>query len=181
MNPYKWLLLMDLDGTLWDHLDISSLKPPFKQIDSETIRDSNNIVVKLKLDMIEFIKWARKNGALVSTLSWNDPFIAYQAIKTFGLLELFDYLAIENTPRKDKVLNDLLSILRRNGMTFKECEIVYIDDRDIHIEEIYRSIGKIQFYKVNKDFKNIDELKGLIVNRLKDCQHRRNIPINHTE
>jgi Predicted phosphatase len=44
----KWLLLMDLDGTAWDNMDVSRCRIPFKKIDSDTIQDSNGTVIRLE-------------------------------------------------------------------------------------------------------------------------------------
>ena len=41
-----WVLFFDLDGTLWDHKDVSSLKPPFVRINTNKIRDSEGTIVK---------------------------------------------------------------------------------------------------------------------------------------
>jgi len=165
---FKWLFLVDLDGTVWDHKDISALKPPFKRISQDTIVDDNNIRVTLNTEVIDLIKWALDNNALVSTLSWNNPLKAYKALKAFELLSLFHYLAIENTPRKDKMIEKLLeNIEREQGIKFTSDKIVYIDDRDIHIQDIYRNIGRILFLHYLKDVHTKEEAINLIMKRIK--------------
>ncbi len=155
----RWLLLVDLDGTLWDHEDISLLTPPFKQIAPGIIIDKFGVKVKLNKDMIKFIEWARNNGAITSTLSWNIFDKAYAALKAFNVTELFDYITIEDTYRKDKMIKKLLHVIRKNhGLDIPTKYIVYIDDRDIHIDDIYENIGKVFFikYSINED--DIDDL-----------------------
>lgn len=155
----RWLLLVDLDGTLWDHEDISLLSPPFKQIAPGVIVDKFGIEVKLNRDMIRFVEWARSNKAITSTLSWNLFDKAYAALKAFNVTELFDYITIEDTYRKDKMIKKLLHLIRENhGLDIPAKYIVYIDDRDIHIEDIYKYVGKVFFihYTINKD--DIDDI-----------------------
>ncbi len=155
---FKWLFLVDLDGTVWDHKDISSLEPPFKKISEDTIVDSNNTPVTLNRDVLELIRWALENGALVSTLSWNNPVKAYKAIKAFDILGLFHYLTVEDTPRKDNMIKKLLrNIEDEYKIRFTPEKIVYIDDRDIHIQDIYKNIGKILFLHYSKEIHSKEE------------------------
>jgi magnesium-dependent phosphatase-1 len=152
----RWLLLVDLDGTLWDHLNISELTPPFKRVNKHVITDQKGVRVHLKLDMVKLIRWARNNNALVSTLSWNYMDKAIEDLKTFQLLDLFDFHAIEYHPNKHLMLKRLLKMIsERLGITFDLCRIVYIDDRTIHLEKIYSYIGKIIFLQAWRDFRNI--------------------------
>ena len=42
----------------------------------------------------------------------------------------------------------LKEISRRLGVEVSPCEVVYVDDRDIHLEEIRRLVGDIIFIKM---------------------------------
>jgi len=159
----RWLLLVDLDGTLWDHKDISTLDPPFRRISDDVIADSNNITVKLNREMIKVVKWARENGAIVSTLSWNIPEKALSALKAFDVVKYFDYITVENTRRKDIMIVKLLKkIESEKGLKINLNDIIYIDDLTIHIDDIYRNIGKIHFLQIGVDFKTFEEAKAII-------------------
>ncbi len=166
----KWLLLIDLDGTLWDHLDISSLKPPFKKIGEGKIRDIDGVEVTLNRDIVDLVKWARRNGAITSTLSWNIPWKAYKAIETFSIMSIFDYITVMNSDRKDEMIKDLLNKLREMGILIDICRIVYIDDRDIHIKEIYKNIGKIFFLQYGRDFSGFEDGRERILKHLSTCK-----------
>ncbi len=169
--PSRWLFLLDLDGTLWDNEDISLLNPPFKKITEDTIVDSNGIKVRLNKDMVKLSKWARENGGITSTLSWNIPDNAIAALQAFQVIDLFDYITIENTHRKDKMIIELLEKIRaEKRLEFKPCEIVYIDDRDIHITDIYTNIGPINFLHAWVDFSTFEEAVHLITNALEKCR-----------
>lgn len=158
-----WLLLLDLDGTLWDHKDISSLELPFIKLNEDTISDLHGTLVRLNYDIVKLLKWARGKGAITSTLSWNIPEKAIAALKAFDVIKYFDYLAIENTDRKDLILRKLLKkIKRERGITFKHNRIIYIDDLDIYVRDIYENIGKIHFLQVNVDFSTFNEAINII-------------------
>ncbi len=163
---FKWLFLVDLDGTIWDHKDISSLDPPFKRVSDDKITDRNNVEVTLNKEVIKLVKWAYNHHALISTLSWNNPLKAYEALKAFDLLKHFHYLAIEDTPRKDILIKKLLKkIEEEEGLTFTPDKIVYIDDRDIHIHDIYRNIGGIIFLHYSKDVHTMEHAIRIILDK----------------
>ena len=169
--PSKWLFLLDLDGTLWDNEDISLLTPPFKKISDDIIVDSSGISVKLNKDMVKLLKWARENGGITSTLSWNIPYNAIAALQAFQVIDLFDYITIENTHRKDRMIMKLLEKIGiERGVQFKPCEMVYIDDRDIHVRDIYSNVGQINFFQAWIDFNTFEEAVHLIVNALEKCR-----------
>jgi len=168
MRKFSWLLLMDLDGTMWDHKDISKLNPPFKKVREDVISDLNGVLVKLNKDMLKLLIWARDNGALISTLSWNIPEKALNALEAFGIIGYFDYLVIEDTDRKDTMIIKLLKRIEEDlGIRFNIDKIVYIDDLTIHINDIYKNIGKIKFYQIGVDFNDFEEAKDIISKALK--------------
>ncbi len=144
----RWLLLIDLDGTLWSHTDISLLTPPFKKIDENVIIDRYGERIELNREMVKFIEWARANHAVTSTLSWNIYEIAYEAIKAFGVDGMFDYFMIDTTPRKDLMIKNLLYRIKKDmGIDIAPEQMVYIDDRDIHIDDIWSNVGKVFFIR----------------------------------
>jgi len=164
---FKWLFLVDLDGTIWDHLDISMLEPPFKRITQKSIIDNNGVMVTLNMEVFKLVKWALDNKALVSTLSWNNPIKAYKALKTFDILSLFHYLTIEDTPHKDEMIKKLLKRIELDyRLSFKPSEIVYIDDRDIHIKDIHKNVGDILFLHYSKDVHTMDEAVNMITRHI---------------
>ncbi|RLG85849.1 MAG: magnesium-dependent phosphatase-1 [Thermoprotei archaeon] len=165
-----WVLFLDLDRTLWDHHDISSLSPPFKRVSPTTIEDSAGVRVRLHNDVLRLVRWARSAGAVVSTLSWNDPSKAMAAIRTFGLEEEFDYFVIEPSPDKGSAALRLVEELRRSrGCVPPPCAIVYIDDRDIHIDGVRERLGDVAFLMIWRDFSTFEEGRRLVSERLRSC------------
>jgi magnesium-dependent phosphatase-1 len=167
-----FILFLDLDGTLWTHKDVSSMKPPFQQIDNMTVTDSSGQTLRVYSEMLELIDWAKSIGAIVSSLSWNIPDKAVEVLKLLGLYDLFDYHAIEPHPNKNEYMKKVLHLVAREyGRTFKPCEIVYIDDRTIHLEDILRSIGKIVFIQADECRRDIEACKKRILDATSKCTH----------
>ncbi|MEM1598125.1 MAG: magnesium-dependent phosphatase-1 [Pyrobaculum sp.] len=163
------LIALDLDGTVWDHGDISSLYLPFRKISQMQIVDSRGVVVTLRRHVRDFLAWARGEGHILSTLSWNDFDVAYQALKAFEIDRYFHYLVIEPHPRKDKMLWRLLRRIREErGVDVQPGDILYIDDRDIHIGQIRENIGPVRFLQFGKDVSCFTE----VVEYLKSAHHR---------
>ncbi len=167
MNPGEpWVLFLDLDGTLWDHLDISSLKPPFRRISEDSIVDSQGVPVRLYRDVVEVARWARRSGGFVVALSWNIPEVAVEALKAFNILDLFDYLGIEDHPDKGLVASKILGDLESRGYKVKPCRVVYVDDREIHVRGMRGRVGDITFIRAWVDFRNGEELRNRIAEAL---------------
>jgi magnesium-dependent phosphatase-1 len=167
LNPGEpWVLFLDLDGTLWDHLDISSLKPPFRRVSEDSIVDSQGVPVRLYRDVVEVARWARRSGGFVVALSWNIPEVAVEALKAFNILDLFDYLGIEDHPDKGLVASKILGDLESRGYKVKPCRVVYVDDREIHVRGVRGRVGDITFIRAWVDFRNGEELRNRIAEAL---------------
>ncbi len=161
-----WLLFFDIDGVLWDHLDVSSTEPPFKRISEDTIVDSEGERLTLKKGAVSFIKWARSVGAIVSSCSWNDPHHAIAALKAFGLEKLFDFQGIRSDPYKHLIILSVLDRLESVGVPVQRDRIFYMDDRNIHLKDIKESIPEITFLHMWKDVRSFDSAKMIIQNKL---------------
>ena len=163
----RWLLFLDLDGTLWDHLDVSMLNPPFQKVRDNVIRDSNGVEIRLYTDMIKLLKWAKGNGAFTSTLSWNKPSHALNALEAFGVKELFDYHAIEPHPAKEEYAWKIIKTIEKQyNIKLRPCQIVYIDDRRIHLEGMTKKLGRIIFLQAWRDFSSFEEARDGITSKL---------------
>jgi len=150
------IVFVDLDGTLWDHEDVSQMKPPFRKIGEGVITDSHGSILRVREDMLKILSILREEGVLLSTLSWNDPDIALQALQELGLRDLFHYHAIEFHPRKDLMAEKALAFFAsRHGC--KDFKIVYIDDRDIHFKDFKERYPRTCFIMAWKDFAGFEE------------------------
>ncbi len=52
----------------------------------------------------------------------------------------------------------LRQIREERGVEIQPSDIVYVDDRDIHIREIWENIGPVRFIQFGKDVKCFTEL-----------------------
>jgi magnesium-dependent phosphatase-1 len=167
MNAAKpWLLATDIDGTLWDNLDISLVAPPYFADGKGRLRSADGTIVRLIPEAINFVKWCRRNGAKVTSLSWNIPERVFPAIEILGISNLFDFHATEYTDAKHERLFDLLRKLQRNGTVIPPQRVVYVDDRDIHIESIRKKVGDVVWIHIWKEVPNYHAAETIVRKRV---------------
>jgi len=156
------LLATDIDGTLWDNLDISLVAPPYFADGKGRLRSADGTIVRLIPEAISFVKWCRKSGAKVTSLSWNIPEHVFPAIDVLGISNLFDFHATEYTDAKHERLFDLLGKLRRRGIAIPPRRVVYVDDRDIHIESIRKKVGDVVWIHIWKEVPDYSAAKKIV-------------------
>lgn len=150
-------LFIDLDGTVWDHHDISSLEPPYRLIDRDLAEDQHGVRVRLMPEIRTLLAEAKKLGIVIAALSWNVPERAIEALKSFNIIDYFDKLYIEPHPHKGVVMARGLEEL---GIA--PSQALYVDDRDIHIDEIRRLVGDVLFVQFGKDVRDHLELLRIV-------------------
>jgi len=166
LNCCPAVVFIDLDGTLWDHEDISQTTPPYT-CTGDILVDSQGIVAHLHSGVRNFLGFLRNSGLKIYTLSWNNPFKALSALKCLGLESYFDGHAISEHPEK---YIGMLRILGSINPPVKPCQVVYIDDRDIHVDDIRKHIGDVWFIHMWRDVGGFDELASLIRARTRVCR-----------
>lgn len=156
------LLILDLDGTVWDHLDASSLQPPYTRLNDNVAVDSRGVRVTLTRGVRWFLEKVYGKVAL-TVCSWNKWDNAFNLLKTFNLHKFFGYFGIENHPHKYLVFKKIIKWYKnRYGEDIGAKEILYIDDRRIHLDEIYKYIGVIRFIQMGVDSRDFYELYELV-------------------
>ncbi len=152
------VVFMDLDGALWDHEDISQLTPPFKRLSNEEIVDSSGVVVRVHRIALELLDYASKSEFILSTLSWNNPSKALEALRALGLEDVFHYHAIEDHPNKALMAKRVVEEVKKR---YEKCRdtvaILYIDDRVIHLEEMRREFKNLLYIKAWESCKSPSE------------------------
>lgn len=162
-------LFIDLDLTLWNHSNLSLTNPPYTRVGVNAIVDSRGERIELNYGAREFLEWAREAGLMLFTLSWNEPAKAVKALKALGVDALFNGIYVEPHHRKDLVMLKALKDLEEKGISLKPCEIIYVDDREIHGEQVKNSVGDVVFVLMWKDVKDFIELRKF-VNELLNAQ-----------
>ena len=160
------IVFIDLDGTVWDHKDISSTNPPYRCV-GDLLYNSTGTIVKLYSNVREFLSLLKTKRLLVYTLSWNDPTKALKALECLNLKEFFDGHVIHNHPHKHLGMKKIIEKLNLN---IRPCQIIYIDDRKLHVNDIKKTIGEITFIHMWKDVKDYNELKDYIIRLFNNCK-----------
>jgi magnesium-dependent phosphatase-1 len=151
------LIVLDADGTIWDHHNVTELRGPFKLVSKDVAEDMNGVKVRLNDKLIDFLEFARKKGILVSLASWNEPKNVFELLSLFGIDKYFVFPVAEPHPNKYQMIQKIVSNLSKIGTDISPDEILYIDDRDIHLSEIRERIGNVKFLKFGLDIKDWQE------------------------
>lgn len=152
------LLILDLDGTLWNHEDASQLVPPYKAEGNKVI-DAYGRELELFEGVREFLEWAEKKFVL-SIASWNMEEVVKPILEVLDIWKYFKFPKIEYHPNKASMIKRTVEQLRNIG--YEIDEIIYIDDRTLHVEEVKREIPKIKFIHMWVDVKSFEELKEVL-------------------
>ncbi|WP_456367228.1 magnesium-dependent phosphatase-1 [Thermococcus sp.] len=152
------LLVLDLDGTLWDHEDASRLVPPF-EFRGDCLIDALGEKLCLFSGVREFIEWASRRF-LLTIASWNVEERIRPILEGFGLWDYFLFPKIEGHPNKADMIMRTLNELISGGYPIET--VVYVDDRDIHLDEIRMNIPEIEFIHMWVDVGSFEELKELL-------------------
>jgi len=157
------IVVLDLDGTLWDHLDASSLVEPLKLIDYNIVVDGKGERLSLNPHVRWFLENVSKLDILLATASWNNPTITIKVLELLGVKNYFQYLGIEPHPHKYRILLKIMKWYKRLHGIINPREILYVDDRRIHLDEIHRYVGDVLFLQMWKDITGFRELYEYIL------------------
>ena len=152
------LLVLDLDGTLWDHGDASRLVPPY-EFHGDYLSDAYGEELHLFPGVREFLEWVSWRF-LLTIASWNIEEKVRPILEGFGLWDYFLFPKIEGHPNKADMIRRSLEELASMGYTIEE--VIYVDDRDIHIEDVKTTAPSIQFIHMWRDAKSFEELRKLL-------------------
>ncbi len=154
------LLVLDLDGTIWDHEDASRLDPPY-EFHGGHLTDAHGEELHLFPGAREFVEWASERFVL-SIASWNVGEKVRAILEGFDLWGYFRYPKIENHPGKGDMIARTVHELKSSG--YKVDAVIYVGDRDVHIEDVKATVSSIQFVHMWVDVKSFEELRELLRN-----------------
>ena len=152
------LLVLDLDGTLWAHEDASRLTPPY-EFRGDYLVDFTGQELHLFPGVREFLEWAGGRFVL-SIASWNVEGKVRPILEGFGLLDYFIFPKIENHPNKGDMIKRTVRELQSIG--YDVDVVIYVDDRDIHLDAVKNAIPDIRFVHMWRDAKSFEELRELL-------------------
>jgi len=152
------LLVLDLDGTLWDHEDASQLVPPYK-FQGDMLIDAYKKELHLFPGVRDFLEWASERFIL-TIASWNLEERVRPILEGFGLWDYFMFPKIEGHPNKADMIKRTVEELTSIGYSLEE--IIYVDDRAIHIDDIRTIFPDIKFIQMWVDAKSFEELRELL-------------------
>jgi len=148
------LVVLDADMTLWNHSGISSLTLPFKRVDENSLIDAKGMSFNLFNGIRELLQELKKMRMIVALATWNEPEYVSEAIRLLEIEQFFTFVEAEFHSGKHLLIKKILSKLSKEGIQVKPSEILYVDDRDIHLRDIYDSVGKVAFLQMWKDVKD---------------------------
>ncbi len=158
------LVILDADMTLWNHPDISSLTLPFKKVDKNSLIDAKGETFKLFDRIRDLLKGLKKRDLITSLVTWNKPEHVNEAIRLLEIDRFFEFVEVENTPKKHLLIARILARLSERGVQLEPHEILYVDDRTRHLKDIYDKVGRVIFLQMWKDVKEPYEILTYIDN-----------------
>lgn len=156
------LVILDLDRTLWDHHNVTELRAPFTGIDAQTVADATGVHVRLQPGARALLDTLRERGILISIASWNEPAPTFAILETLGLRDYFVHPKVEFHPYKERMVSDLVRELSAEGMHVRPEEILYIDDRALHLRRARGSVGPVQVLQAGVDIRDLHDVIGYL-------------------
>ncbi len=144
------LLMLDLDRTVWDHPDVTSTSPPYVKVGDHVV-DGRGEHIRLLPGVPDLFRWAASHGVALAAVSWNDPAKALAVLDAFSLTPYFRYLYIEPHPMKHVLIGRLIERYVAEGGPKNFAEMLYIDDKDVHVYDVWRYVGPVPFLQLGRD------------------------------
>lgn len=138
------LVIFDCDLTLWDHPNVTALVVPFTRIDADTVTDAVGAQVRLTPGAREVLEELRARNILISIASWNQPVPVFALFELFELATYFTRPKVEPHPYKERMIGALLHELAAEGIHLKPDEVLYVDDRALHLRRVCEAHGPIR-------------------------------------
>jgi len=156
------LVIFDADKTLWTHSDISRLVLPFRLVSRDVITDANGETFQLFDGVRGLLAGLERKRVLITMASWNKPEPVEEALRLFGVDRFFKIVKAEFHPDKYLMIESIISELARIGIELNAREILYVDDRTLHLEEVIKKIGPVHFLQMWLDVRTPNEIMDYV-------------------
>ena len=152
------LVIFDCDLTLWDHHNVSELRLPLTKVDTETVQDADGIRVRLFPGVQEVLSTLRQQGILISVASWNQPEPVFAIFDLLGLSGYFTRPKVEPHPYKERTIAALFQELAADGVPVRAEEVLYVDDRRLHLPRVREAVGPIHTLRPGVDINDLRDV-----------------------
>jgi len=152
------LVVLDCDLTLWDHRNVSALARPFQRVGEDVVEDQHGVRVALFPQVRTLLEGLRQRRMIVACASWNEPAFVDEIFAALNLGRYFDHKKVEPHPEKHRTIAALLDELAARGVRLEPDEVLYVDDRRIHLDAINETVGAIGFLQYGVDIRALDEV-----------------------
>ncbi len=156
------LVILDCDRTLWDHANVSELVLPLSCVDVDTVQDSTGVRVRLRPGARELLRELQARSILVSIASWNQPDPVMAILDLLGLRVYFTRPKVEPHPYKERTIATLLAEIASEGIVLRPDEVLYVDDRALHLRRVRDALGAIHVLRPGADLSDLREVVAYI-------------------
>jgi len=156
------LVILDCDLTLWDHANVTALQLPLARVDAETVQDADGVRVTLVPGVRELLSGLHARGILVSIASWNQPDPVFAILDLLDLSRYFTHPKVEPHPYKERTITALLSELATEGIVLQADEVLYVDDRALHLRRVREAVGAIHTLRPGDEVKDLHDVVSYV-------------------
>jgi len=156
------LVIFDCDRTLWDHVDVSALRPPYRRIDGETVADSRGERVRLFPGVRDVLETLQSRGILISIASWNRPEHVFPIFELLELASYFTHPKVEFHPRKEMMIEALLAQLAAGGHRLRPDEVLFVDDRLVNLQRVREALGPVRTLQAGVEITDVRAVLGYL-------------------
>ncbi len=156
------LVIFDCDRTLWDHPNVTALRLPVRRVDDDTVEDADGARVRLRPGVREVLEDLRARGILISVASWNRPEPVLAIFEALGLSGYFTRPKVEHHPYKEQTIARLLDELAGDGIVLRPEEVLFVDDRMMHLDRVRRALGPVRTALAGVEVTDLRDVMGYI-------------------
>lgn len=118
--------------------------------------------VRLRPGARELLTGLRARGVLVSVATWNHPEPVFAIFDLLGLTSFFVRPKVEAHPHKDRTIGATLQELAGDGVALQPHEVIFVDDKPMHLAQVRQALGPIQTLQAGVDVTDLRDVLTFI-------------------
>ncbi len=156
------LFVFDLDETLWTLSDgiTSVMAPPFRRTSRDRVENDHGFWVELQPGVRELFEFLKRKGGYISIASRNDPGPTLALLEALEIARYLDFPQIAWRPKERSIGRIIAQIRKRDGVSIKPEEVLFIDDWPENIPPVRRWGATAIIF--GQDIQSYDELMRLL-------------------